>query len=153
MKKCFKCGKEKPLDAFYKHPGMADKHLNKCKECTKKDFHGNYSKNHEYYIEYDKLRNQLPHRIEARKIYSLEHPDIFRANADKWRKKNPAKKRAQYLLNNAIRDKRISKKLCEFCGENKVQGHHYDYSKPLDVIWLCSSCHNKLHKILKLTVS
>lgn len=37
MKKCFKCGIEKPLDAFYVHPQMGDGHLGKCKDCTKKD--------------------------------------------------------------------------------------------------------------------
>lgn len=37
MKRCFKCGLEKELTQFYKHKEMSDCHLNKCKECTKKD--------------------------------------------------------------------------------------------------------------------
>lgn len=38
---------------------------------------------------------------------------------------------------------------CEQCGkpagDNPLDGHHHDYSKPLEVIWLCRSCHKFEH--------
>jgi len=42
------------------------------------------------------------------------------------------------------------KHYCDICGtEENIHGHHPDYSKPLDVIWLCKSHHDKLHKWLR----
>lgn len=59
-KRCFKCGRLLPLSGFYKHPMMKDGHLNKCKECTKKDVHKNYEVNvqSEEYLEKERKRGR-----------------------------------------------------------------------------------------------
>lgn len=73
---------------------------------------------------------------------------ILRKSKALWIKKNAAKRKAQQFLNNAVRDGRKTKSSsCEQCGDNEsIHGHHEDYSKPLDVMWLCPLCHSKIHK-------
>ena len=96
--------------------------------------------------EYEARRATLPHRVEARKDYAQTERGKERLNAgkDAWRKRNPAKYKAHNSVNNAIRDGKLSKKPCAVCGEEKVHAHHEDYSKPLDVVWLCPR-HHALH--------
>jgi ribosomal protein L37AE/L43A len=50
-------------------------------------------------------------------------------------------------LNNLIRDKKIARpNSCSCCLIGCVpDAHHADYKKPEEVIWLCRSCHKKLH--------
>ncbi len=39
---------------------------------------------------------------------------------------------------------------CSYCGEiKKLEAHHNDYNKPLDVIWVCRGCHNNIENLLK----
>ena len=136
MKKCFKCNKKKPLSEFYKHSQMADGYLNKCKECTKSDVKTNRYKNHEYYLAYDRKRF---HENQERREYSF-------ATSKRYTKKNPNKRSARSAISNAIRDGRIIKKPCEVCGCEKSEAHHEDYSKPLEVKWLCRKHHMELHR-------
>lgn len=132
MKACIKCAVVKPLSDFYKHKAMGDGHLNKCKECTKLDVKGNYAKRRVQYHEYERKRNKEPERREAKYRYEKQH-----------RVKNPEKDKARYTLRNAIRDGRVKKQPCRHCGSLKSQGHHTDYSKPLDVVWACFKCHRE----------
>lgn len=140
-KRCFKCGETKPLSAFYKYSGMADGHVNKCKECNKKDVRDNYSANNDYYRQYDKER--LKDKNSPRNLKKLEY-------SRKYDKENPQKAKAQYTLGNAIRDKRLVRGCsCEYCGSpHNIHGHHSSYSEDmwLIVTWLCGKCHVRLHK-------
>jgi hypothetical protein len=137
IKTCFKCGEEKPLSHFYKHPRMKDGHVNKCKDCNKKDVVQNRLDNLDYYRQYDRERAKLDHRKELRarrkQLYLKNNPERYKANS---------------AVNNAVRDGKIVKpEGCWFCGSQMgVVGHHSSYDRPLDVTWLCSSCHSRVHR-------
>ena len=66
LKTCFKCNTEKPLTEFYVHPQMGDGHLNKCKDCAKRDVRAHRAAN-DSVREYDRERAKLPHRRERSK--------------------------------------------------------------------------------------
>jgi hypothetical protein len=63
----------------------------------------------------------------------------------------PEKIRARNRLNLAIRRGRLVKpRECGSCEQvvasRCLHGHHPDYSKPLEVEWLCAACHSELHR-------
>lgn len=91
MKKCFKCGAEKPLSEYYKHPRMRDGHLNKCKECTKSDVLDNREEKKDYYMEYDRNRpnhaervRQNSERVKRKSSESEEYKQKISENKQKW---------------------------------------------------------------------
>lgn len=52
--------------------------------------------------------------------------------------------RARRKVASAIRSGLLVRpSVCSRCGisETKINGHHHDYSKPLEVEWLCYRCH------------
>lgn len=55
------------------------------------------------------------------------------------------KARAWAAVHAAIKKGVLVRQACEVCGEQKTDAHHDDYSKPLDVRWLCHMCHEAHH--------
>lgn len=129
VKTCFKCLSAKPLDEFYRHPMMADGHLNKCKECTKRDANEHRQRNLERIREYDAMRSQLPHR----KAALFKHA-------------NPERTAVAKIASAAVKRGILKRQPCHVCGAEKVEAHHTHYSHPLEVVWLCRSHHVQLHR-------
>lgn len=134
-KQCFKCKKIKRLDEFYKHSRMADGHLNKCKICTMKDVKERYYNPdfRQKIVDYEKKRFQTEKRKKYKKLYDLRS-----------KLKHPGKARARNKVAVALRNGRLTKLPCQVCGNLKVEAHHTDYRKYLDVMWLCRKHHMEI---------
>lgn len=91
--------------------------------------------------------------------------DCQKAHKEKWDKEHtkertlasyknklkfPEKAKARKEVFKALSRGAIHQSACQECGEGITQAHHPDYSKPLEVVWLCSKCHALLHKGVKL---
>ena len=134
MKICNECNEEKDLEQFYSHPSTADKRLPKCKECVKKIRRSDHGR--EMARIQDNKRYSDPKRKEYKKKKLIE-----------FRSKNPEKFKAQGMINNFFRaNSEMRKKACSVCWKEwRIHYHHFDYSKPFDVIPCCPMCHSWFH--------
>lgn len=147
MPTCKTCGCEKDSSAFYAS------NRSHCKECVKARVRDHREANIDKVRAYDRQRGGLPHRVEARKAY--QETEAFRQSHakanEKYRVSRPERMRAHTAVNNAIRDGRlIPWPVCAIpectCAP---EAHHPDYSRPLDVVWLCDGHHKEAHKLAR----
>lgn len=139
---------------------MADGHVNKCKECNKKDVRENRELKLDYYQDFDRNRKNSVERNQNNNIRKKakyhsdpEYKGRILETKRRWLVNNPLKRKAQSAAGNALRDGKLERKTaCEHCGttEKKLQKHHWSYLEEhwLDVVWLCTTCHGKEHKRL-----
>lgn len=143
---CKSCERKKPADDFYAS------NIYRCKECVKERVRRNRKEKADYYQAYDRKRyREQPHRKEAAKRSATSDAGLkARARSvERAKREDPQKFKARHAVSNAIRDGRLARGTeCYFCGcSDRLQAHHEDYDHPLDVVWLCASCHGKLHTI------
>lgn len=147
MKICKQCRDVKPDTAFYAS------NKSRCKECVKAGVRANRANKLEHYREYDRKRADLPHRVALRRqVAEAVRADEQRRARDAlqkqlWQQRNREERRAHIIAGNAISAGKLKPRPCERCGDAVgVQAHHEDYSKPLDVTWLCPPCHGQRHR-------
>lgn len=146
MKKCVRCEALQPADSFYPNDAT-------CKDCRKALVRANRKVKAEYYRAYDRARADDPDRVALRKAVAearKKDKEILAADrkrAKAWQERNRIKRQAHIAVGNAIRDGRLIPAPCERCGfAFGIEAHHEDYSKPLDVNWLCQKCHGQRHR-------
>lgn len=148
MKTCFKCHTVKPLSEFYRHPNMADGHLGKCKECTKIDVRNREAIKSQ---DPDWMESEIRrHRKKSQHYRNIgKAPKPNRAAGEKWAKNNKDKRTAHRAVRNALLEGTLVKQPCMVCQHPKTEGHHEDYTKPLDVAWLCAKHHYERHNEIR----
>jgi len=160
MKTCSNCGETKPPSDFYRSGRAADGLQGWCAACHR-DYRREWRKGNERAKQQERgysFANKNRNR-KRRRNWRREHPETREADM-RWCRDNPEKRAAIALrsrLNNlekhAARGKvktAIAKGIlvrgwCEVCGKRPVHAHHDDYSKPLEVRWLCQYHHQQEH--------
>lgn len=95
-----------------------------------------------YCIEYNKKRGD----DKVRK-WNREYRRRNKERCKIWEsKKDPLKVKVRQIVRTLVYEGKLKKYPCVVCGNPKSQAHHEDYSKPLDIIWLCAQHHTDLHK-------
>ena len=148
MKTCRGCGIIKPLSDYHNHPGARDGHINKCKQCVRE------AKNLRLTIRHIDPNWSDRFRAEAR-VRTKKHR-LDNRNTERWKTSrsqyakeygaaNKYKCRARRAVLAAIKKGTLEKQPCRICGNPQSQAHHPDYSRPLDIVWLCPLHHGEAH--------
>jgi hypothetical protein len=145
MKRCPRCAETKPLSEFDKNRSMPDGRAGWCKPCMREARALSINRSPEakdaFYIK--KAARQKRYRART-----PEQRPTRNAQLRSWETRNREKTRAHKAVQSALRSGRLVRpEHCERCERQcKPQAHHADYTKPLDVAWLCSTCHGKEHR-------
>ncbi len=167
-KRCPKCGDTKKVEEFSSNRSARDGLQWNCKLCTTSASKEWRSANHEEALLRDKKRrdDSREHLQYYRKSWYSKHKEEVierssnrylarkteinayqRIRQKQWKSENPELylllKRTHERVRYALKTGRLTKPdTCEECGQTrKITAAHYDYSRPLDVRWLCHPCH------------
>lgn len=100
-----------------------------------------------YWKEYRRQNAERKREIEkksrSREEYKIKKRENYRLWVVQDRLKNPHKWEARAAVKKALKNGTLVKKSCEVCDNPKVEAHHPDHNKPLDIKWLCRLHHGQ----------
>lgn len=158
--KCSQCKEHKEREAFGKDKSAARGFAYRCFDCQKAHYEANKERYKEKRLRYAKnYRLQNRERLaqefrDFRKQKTKTDPEGFRKlryrYMQKYKDNNALKTSCRMKYDSAIAMGKLVREPCVICGELKTDGHHADYTKPLDVMWLCRSHHLAWHRVFKV---
>lgn len=146
LRVCNTCRFPLPDGGFYHDKKSRDGLSFACRECSKARSRAWTKDNREHHTRYSALwRAANPERQKLIQDRAARTP-AGKRNAKLYKQRNRHKVRARGAVNNHKRAGKLNAQPCESCGAIQAQAHHEDYNRPLDVTWLCQSCHSRHHK-------
>ncbi len=170
LRKCSKCQEEKKLEDFTKDKRNPSGRSYECYVCHRKRGQ-DYQKRMPNEVRLKKLASRDEYGRRNREKINKQRRECHDKNSEKekeygrkyralhkekmveytreWRKKNWEKVLAQSKLKDHVdRGNIIRPNECSVCksSDYRIEAHHNDYSKPLEVVWLCQKCHMALHQ-------
>lgn len=160
-KTCIDCREPKSLSEFYRRKRATGGYRSYCNACTRirnaKSHAANrttrlaarrvYYANNKGKVQAAVLLYAENHR-EERRMYLRRYRETHRQEGAKYQnaRRKTIKGKASALLRRAVaRGDIVKPARCSCCGRytkrRSLHGHHDDYTKPLDVRWLCTKCH------------
>ena len=122
------------------------KHVHRCTKC--------HTENHDVLLKYSfhpKTNRQYYMCRDCNRARRKKYYDnggnvlIYKLNQEQLKKEGGREKhRARQRVAYHLRAGNIQKPdTCSECGgtQPRIEAHHSDYTKPLDIIWLCTPCH------------
>lgn len=169
IRRCWKCKTEKPFDEFGKRTKDKDGIDKICKICRRERDRDFELRNREkrvarHALWRDENRDKINERnrakyaenpqeyLEEQRFYRPRYQEKIEEYARNYKKNNREKCNAREKLRYHLSHGKITKpNSCSLCGKSgvKIDAHHADYSKPLEVVWLCCYCHLAIHRHLK----
>jgi hypothetical protein len=141
---CWRCHALKPSDQCYPSSVDSTKPRTICKTCFAE---------RRYRYRQDNFERVRLQDQQARAARKAADPEKFRRQSEAWVRKNPELAlliaRCRVAVQDAVkRGILVRPDTCEQCGgPGPIEGAHADYSRRLDVRWLCRSCHRRWDRI------
>jgi len=139
-KNCSACQKRLPVSEFTKNSASEDLLSSRCRSCAREDRIKKGLQKPEGW------ERKTKNMSEYQKAWHKKNPSYRTERSKTWLSRNPERRKVRDAVKYALRTGKLQKLPCGVCGELEVEGHHSDYSRPLDVIWLCKEHHREIHK-------
>lgn len=142
FKECGGCGKSKNMDDFHNSNQTDDGKQARCKECQRAyRLKKRSEKNAVVKPKVKKTADMVAYRRE----YNAAHREQINKQKTDWWRRNRDRESVRNKTRYAIRVGKLVRQPCSVCGAVEVEAHHTDYSKPLEVVWLCHTHHLEAH--------